>query len=812
MLLALFVTPVLLAASAAGIIRAVALSADQRGVSQMAAADLLITQTGSSPDSERLNQLLESAAPGATLVDVEYSLDFPVLLGGVTTSVSYRETDWSADATRGWVRPRAGRLPAAVGEIAVSTEIAKQFDLRVGDSLGYRWAKDPSVITGIFEDPAAYRSGLVLAPSGQLGRWLDGVHDGETHATRSRLLKAPPMAVARAKEAVSGAGFTAKSREDVLDGVSLIEKEPGLVLFPGLLLVCVGAAAAFGVRVRQLRREFSLLSAVGLDARWILRTCRLAGSLASACGAIIGLSVGTLLSVLVRPWLREAVQHDLSPLAVPWLSGPVLILLTMAAGTLSVWWPARTALNTPVSRRLGATPERRAARMARARIAFTAVGAAGVSAAMVVSSRSAASMSGLIGCAGLCIAVLLLLPGMLRLLARVTRDASVAARVALRSMAREPRRPVAAVSIGFFAVSVATAALAMLNSAAANERSTYVGSRHLGQVEVVLRHTDATPQITDAIGRTLEGSEITLNKAVVLPAPTGAGRSARLSAPQFYVAPVAADRAPNTLRKAVQVVDSQAEFRALTGRAATTREWQALEGGQLLVMSAVFSDRGTGLLLEPDPVSGEPKPVKIPAVTVADPVDETTLIRAGAVLTSSAARQLGATVQTQTLVATASDGEAPSEAVETQLARALEPLDIPITDVRIERGPSAPKPVLWYILLSMAGVAVVASMALALSASAQELRPDLRRLHDMGFHRGIQRRILAYQSVVVAGLATTAGAAAGLVLAAARVWAFDAELTVNWATLFGAIAAIVVLSAFLGALLAPRAKTLREAS
>ncbi|MFJ8043889.1 FtsX-like permease family protein [Kitasatospora sp. NPDC096147] len=837
MILALFAVPVLIAATGAGVLQSVNRAAGQRAHAELAGADARVellppdsrSGAGESPptDSETIDRLLATAGPGSVAHRVDSAMELPLYLDGRTVPVRYREADWTSPVLRTWftVDPR-GQLPVTAGEVAVSREFARLHHLSVGDHLRYRWSDRPAVVTAIVREPMAHKGESVLAAPGQLAAWSDGTHDAERRVQSSWLLTLPNPAPELATSAAE-LGIRLRSRENIRASGSLVDREPGLVLLPGLLLVAVGAAAAFGVRVRRLRREFSLLSAVGLGPRWILAACRLAGLIASATGAAVGLTLGFALSVALRPLLLATVERDLAPLTVPWRGSLLLLALTAAVGTAAVWAPARAAVSHHAGRQLASHP----ARSGRARLVrnlLAATGTAALATASVLSSGSAASVSGLLGCTGLCVALLMASPALLRLLARAARDGSVATRIALRNLAREPRRPVAALSVGFFSVTVAAATLVLLSSATADQQRRYVGSRHPGQIEIVLRHTGDVDTVRRVAEPALAPSGLTEVKSAVAAADRPgtdepAGRAAspsagtdspssgttvdrpdpgRLSRPGWTVAEVSGD-----FRKDLQVIDSAAEFFALAGRRATDRELAVLAAGDLLALTSAVTADGRATLL-PAPTEGSPpRGVQVRAV-LSDPVDQTTLVRAGAVLSSGTALRLGAAVRVNTLI-TAPDAP-PGGAAEQELVRVLEPLAIPATDLRFDRGPSYPPPVLLQILLHLSGFAVLASLTIALSASAQELRPDLRQLHEMGFHRGVQRRILALQSLVIAGFATLAGGGAGIALATARLRPLDVQVTVDWPALAAALGTTVLLAALLGAALAPRASRLRN--
>ncbi|WP_158983272.1 hypothetical protein [Streptomyces sp. NRRL F-5193] len=811
MLLALFITPVFLAALTAGVIQSIAPSAEQRADGQMAQADVMFEQgAGDQPPRQVLDDLLRTTEDAQT-ADVLDRREYPMAFNGETALVHYREADWTSPLVQDWVRLDTGRFPRKAGEVALSGEIARTYGYRLGDTVRFRWSSVPATVTGLITEPLAHRGGLLLAAPGQASAWNNPSYTDEAKVHPVLLLRGEPSMLESARAKAAEGNLAVTSRADVSDARSLIDKEPGVVLLPGLLLVCVGSVGAFNVRLRKLRREFSVLTAIGLASGWTTWACFYAGVLASLTGSLVGLTLGTLVSAGTRPILPGIVDRDLAPFAPPWAEGLLLVILTVAAGTTAACWAARQSTSSTVKKRMAMTPDPATARTAFSlRTALTTIAALGISSAFVISSESASSLLGLAGCIGLCLAALSMVPAALRALARLSRDTSVAARVALRNLAREPRRPIAAVAIGFFAISSVTATLGIMSSTAADARAKYVGTRHLGQIEIFLPHNGDFTTVEHALAQTTgPNTMITRTKDLAQAKTPPRTQEEAYNLPRWYIAPIPGS-SQEIQQKTVQATDTPQEFAALTGRRPTPREQDVLTRGGILVFAPQFSENSTATLLLPGPEDAEPQRRKVSAVSVADPVDATTLIRAGAIMSSHAAKSLGATVITPSVISS-SPAEPPAD-IDKRLAHAMESLNIPATDLRIERGPASPTPAAWYILLTLGGLAVAGTLVVALSASAQELRPDLKRLHHMGFDRSVHRRILMYQSLTIAALATASGALAGIILTAARVWPYDAAIDINWTALLQLVTGVLAFSAALGLLLAPRASTLRATS
>ncbi|MDT0550922.1 hypothetical protein, partial [Streptomyces lonegramiae] len=152
----------------------------------------------------------------------------------------------------------------------------------------------------------------------------------------------------------------------------------------------------------------------------------------------------------------------------------------------------------------------------------------------------------------------------------------------------------------------------------------------------------------------------------------------------------------------------------------------------------IKGDRVT--LSRPASLNGEKPEIRreIRGAVLSDPVDATTRTRASAYITSRAARALGATTVNYSVIASPA-GLAPD--TEERLVKALEPVDVVMSDVRIETGPETTPSSVWYLMLGLALAAVVTVLGITITSSATELRPDLVRLHRIGLSPGTLRRI-----------------------------------------------------------------------
>ncbi|GJF27508.1 hypothetical protein KNE206_02080 [Kitasatospora sp. NE20-6] len=793
MLLALFAVPVLLATAAASVVDTLNLSPAQLATTAMAQADTQIDRIEPGPAPADLAAVLGPLPPGTAAVPYYRSPQFPVVVGGLTVQAAYRETDWTAPVTHGWLRTTAGRLPAGPAEAAVSRHLAATRHLRIGDELRHRWSDTPATIVGVVEDPSAYRADIAVGGPGLFARWFNPAHAAESGAVRGWLVTGGTAALG---PPAARQHLAVRTRTQVASTArSLLAAQPGLVAVPGLLLVLCAAAAVFGLRMRRLQRQFALLSAIGFDGPRLVRVARTAGLLAAAAGGTAGVVLGTALGAAVRPAVRSAVARDLAAVDPATPRPLVLLLATVLCGALAVRIPARLAAARTVRSGLNRAPATRAGTRRRRWCAILgAVGAAAVVSGVAAGSSTPGAAGGVV----LLAALLLAVPDVLILLGRAAGPLRPGPRFAVRDLARDRRRPTAAVAFGTVAVALATATALFVGGNSARDAREYAGSRHTGQVEVVLRDAPPSAAVEDAL-RTAAGTTrpVVAVQGVYASDTPEAGALSRLALPP--VAILAPGGVTGSRFGRLQIVDTPDDFRALTMRGPTGAETAALTAGHVLALDPVFV-RGGAVDLAAGPEQAA-TPRRVPAAVAEHPVDSTTLNRARAVLTARAARALGLVPVTTTYLATL-DGAVPPD-LEARLGRALEPLGVPATALHVERPYSPPVPVRWNVLMAVAGVMVLVVTLLAVSASAQELRPQLRLLRVIGFGGPTRRTVSATQAAVITALSVGCGATAGFVLAGAQLWPKGTEIVVPWTLLAGSCAAVVAGASAAGFLLHP---------
>jgi len=104
-----------------------------------------------------------------------------------------------------------------------------------------------------------------------------------------------------------------------------------------------GVAASFSAQVLARRKEFGLLAHLGLTHRQILTLVALEGAAWTTLGALAGLALGLLVSVVLVKVVNPQSFHWSMELMLPWFKLLALCLTVVAAGTATAAVAARAA-------------------------------------------------------------------------------------------------------------------------------------------------------------------------------------------------------------------------------------------------------------------------------------------------------------------------------------------------------------------------------------------------------------------------------------------------------------------------------------
>ncbi|MEO8080282.1 MAG: FtsX-like permease family protein, partial [Caldimonas sp.] len=105
-----------------------------------------------------------------------------------------------------------------------------------------------------------------------------------------------------------------------------------------------GIAASFSAQVLARRKEFGLLSHLGLTRREILAVVAAEGAVWTLAGAALGLALGIAVAVVLVDVVNPQSFHWTMELRTPWLRLALLGAAVVAAGTVTAWLAARAAV------------------------------------------------------------------------------------------------------------------------------------------------------------------------------------------------------------------------------------------------------------------------------------------------------------------------------------------------------------------------------------------------------------------------------------------------------------------------------------
>ena len=111
-----------------------------------------------------------------------------------------------------------------------------------------------------------------------------------------------------------------------------------------------GIAASFSAQVLARRKEFGLLTHLGLTRRQIVGIVAAEGAAWTTAGAVAGLSLGLAVSAVLVHVVNPQSFHWTMDLVVPWGRLGVLCAAVVLAGSLTAAISARAAVSTDAVR------------------------------------------------------------------------------------------------------------------------------------------------------------------------------------------------------------------------------------------------------------------------------------------------------------------------------------------------------------------------------------------------------------------------------------------------------------------------------
>src|SRR5580658_1918861 len=359
----------------------------------------------------------------------------------------------------------SGQFPVGADQVAATSGVASDFHLAVGST----WTVGGVTrkVTGIAANPQNLLDEFALVAPGQV-----------TAPTQVTVLfdarDVPPSdigpTVATPQTVAAKALFNPET-------ISLA----AVVL--GMLLIALVGAGGFTVLARRRLRSIGMLAAQGATRSDIRLVVRANGVATGAVGAVAGFALGLVAWLAYRPHVQASGHHVIGVFQLPWTVIWVSMVLAVLASYAAAARPARAIARVPVVAALsGHPPAPKPARhlavpfgLGFLALAFFLLGIAGSGVGSSDSGNSTAQLREVAGgFIALVVAVVLLSPACLAVLARLGRWTPVMVRLALRDLARYRAR--SGPALGAISLSVLIASIvSVVGAARFGDAVDYVG-------------------------------------------------------------------------------------------------------------------------------------------------------------------------------------------------------------------------------------------------------------------------------------------------------------------------------------------------
>jgi putative ABC transport system permease protein len=351
----------------------------------------------------------------------------------------------------------SGHYPAGPGQVALTSGVASDLHLKVGDT--WRAGGSARRVVGIVTNPQNLLDAFALVAPGQVS--------APTLVTV--LFDAPDVNPHSLGPNVASRTSAANTNEINPVTISLAAATLGMLL---IALVSVGG---FTVLAQRRLRSIGMLGAQGATDANVGLVVSANGVATGVVGAVAGFALGLAAWLAYRPRAEASAHHVMGAFQLPWLVIFVSMALAVLAAYLAAVRPARAIARMPIVAALAGRPPapRQARRWAGPTgagllvLAFFLIGLASeqaTSTAAETGNKSTLFLALIVGLIVLCVGVVLVAPACLALLARATRRAPIAVRLALRDLARYRARSGAA--LGAISLSVLIAVIICVIAAA----------------------------------------------------------------------------------------------------------------------------------------------------------------------------------------------------------------------------------------------------------------------------------------------------------------------------------------------------------
>jgi putative ABC transport system permease protein len=322
----------------------------------------------------------------------------------------------------------SGQYPTASDQIAVTSGVATDFNLRIGSS----WTVNGVTrsVTGIVQNPESLLDEFALVIPGQV----------TTPDNVTVLFDAPGASAS----SLSTNGMNVTTEQTVANTNEINPETISIAAAVlGMLLIALVGIGGFTVLAQRRLRAIGMLAAQGATQRHIRLVVRANGAATGIVGAVAGAVLGLLAWLAYRPQAENSAHHVMGVLQLPWAVIGISMALAIIATYFAASRPAKTIAKVPVVAALaGRPPAPRKTRHLAIPIglcflvgAFLLLGAAGATA-----GKGGGQNNGMlelaVGFIALTVSIVLLAPALLSVVAAAAGWSPIAVRLALRDLAR----------------------------------------------------------------------------------------------------------------------------------------------------------------------------------------------------------------------------------------------------------------------------------------------------------------------------------------------------------------------------------------
>jgi len=329
----------------------------------------------------------------------------------------------------------SGRYPTVASEVALTGTLEQSYGVAIGGT--WRAAGHAYHVVGTVENPSSLTESFALVAPGALTE----------PETVTVLFDATPAQLTAFTAPKGTRGAFASGLESIPPAAGF---NPEFIVLAaatfGMLFIGFVAVAGFTVVGQRRTRALGILGALGASDRRIRLVLVADGAALGGIAMVLGAAIGLAAWWVYAPGMQASVGHVIDPAAIPWWLVGVAMALALCTCTFAASRPARAIARLPIVAALsGRPPEPTGAR----RSAIVGLGVLGAGVALVAAAGSVAGRGGgipfvMIGIAASCVGVYLVAQWVVAQLGLVANRAPLAARVALRDLARYRSRSGAA--------------------------------------------------------------------------------------------------------------------------------------------------------------------------------------------------------------------------------------------------------------------------------------------------------------------------------------------------------------------------------